>query len=320
MINMAKNYAEINKEINQKAEKMVSCNPDETNDSHVENLKKEIALLVFETYIPKIEANIAFPNNNKDKTNDSKRVAKSSQYDQYGNEIIYFVPVNKPVPQEVCIDSLFFLLGKKKNGQWAFNPEKGNFITALKFRVEKDLLNYYEENQKKSLHNPIKFKSLDQNVNSMDENSELLHDIVKDESTETPEEIVIKKMLDLGSIIKDYKNLYITQSVENARYFEGFFTFDTTKAIKSNDEELGIIACKYNDEFFPLLLVSLLEYLMTGNFTQIKDILNNPLRVGINFDKRGEKVKLLKVFFDVTRQTIGKYLDEYIEFKKAISY
>ena len=308
---MAENYAEINKKLNDMAAEMVSYNPADINNANVKKIQEEIASLVDKAYIPKFKAH-------KDDSENIKKPAKiydSDQYEQYGNEVLYFSLVKKKIPQEVYTDSLFFLLGKKENGQWAFDASKASFVTALKYRVEKNLLNYYKKNQEKSLHNPAKFKSLDQGVDSTDENSELLHDIVKDDRTETPEETVINKMLDLGDIINKYKSLSVAQSVKNAKYFEGFFTFDTTKAIKSDDEEIGITACKYNDEFFPLLLVSLLEYLMTGSFIQIKDIIINPLRVGINLNKRGE---LLERFFDVSHPTLSKFSIKYDNLSKAV--
>jgi len=298
---MAVNYEEINSTVNQLAIEMVAHDPSDINNHHVKEIQGNIAELLYESYLKNIK---------KDKKGEIY-----DEYDDYGNEVLYFALIRKNVPQDVFSDALYNLLGRKKNGEWSFNPEKGSFITALKFKIEKKLTDYYNEMRKKSILNPSKFDSLDETLeDSYNDEGNLRHETIEDSSSEIPYEAIINKIVGFGYIIDKYKSLSAGKSEKETKYYKGFFTFDTTKVIKS-DEELGKTACKYNDTFFPLMFVGMLEYLMTGSFAQIEDILKNPLRNNINLIKRGE---LLERFFNVSHPTLSKFSKEYNDIRDSV--
>jgi len=285
MNDMQFDYDNINQEVNRLAVIMVSYNPNDINKTHIKSISNEIAQMLFETY-----------------------ERGKPGFNQYGDEIRsirLFVKgkstERKEVPNSVFIDALFELLGRKKDGSWVFNSENSTFITAFHYRLSKRLLDYH--NKKTKFNEQLMTDRVLKSIN--DNRPESNHDKLCNKWSAFA--IILEAM---GKFSNKLSNL----TTKEQKYFEGFFTYDRTENIKS-DDELGIVACEYNDTLFPYMVIKLLEFLMTGNFSSMHDILSNPLREGVVLKQRGE---LLKKYFCYSHPTQVKYSQKYNELWAAI--
>ena len=283
---MAMDFAEVNDRVNKMAREMVSHDPADFYAAHVVKLRSSIMELLYEVYIKSPELR-----------------------DEYGNETRPFGLTRTKVPYDVFFDALCALLERKKNGQWAYDPTKGSFVTAFRDRLKYKHINYRKYshidyrnmNDVQPIHNPVRFSSLD----------------TEDILAEKLEDTAIRRMVDFAQIINDWAKMVQTEQTKNKRIAEfcrGAFTFDTTKEIKS-DKQQAEDAYKLNNALFPQLLLLMLEYLMTGDFSHIIDVATNPLRDGVDLNKRGD---LLKDFFHISRPTRVSYDKKYNSFRSAV--
>ena len=125
--------------------------------------------------------------------------------------------------------------------------------------------------------------------------------------------------LDFAGILEEYMQMLQEKAKSVAgdkkyQYLQGFYTFDTTKAVKT-DPEIAEVACTYNDILFRLLLMGLLCYLMEGEFRKMLDVVHNPLRVGIELNKRNET---LERYFGKSHPTISKFSKKYEDLRSSI--
>jgi len=274
-------YEILNNEVNELAADMVSYSPDDINKTHVKRISNDIAIRLFEVY-----------------------ERGHSGTNQYGDEIrrirlfIRGKPTErKEVPNSVFIDTLFELLGRKKDGNWVFNSEKSTFTTAFHDRLSKRLLDYYKD---KSDYN-----------NKTTTYSYYEEDARSDCNKLCNEWSAFAIILDALGRFSEKLNHF---TVKEQKYYEGYFTFDRTENVK-NDEELGKVACEHNNTIFPYMVISLLEFLMTGTFSSMYDIISNPLKTGVNLSQRGD---LLEEYFNYSHPTQVKYNQKYNELWAAI--
>ena len=300
---MAENFRELNKKINEMAVELVAQDPCEVNNPLVKKLQDGISSILVGIYVK-----------DKEKTDEQGKAydISTETYDVYGNPERFFALVGKKIPHDVFWDALSKLLGRKKDGTWLYDPQKATFVTAFKFKLEKELLNYHENNKEKSLINSKKIISLDEE--SKNKKGLPFYGGIADKDAHITFDNVLNKMIAFDYVMGKYESLSLVHSEKEANYFKGFFTFDVTKALKLN-RDLGKVASKHNKTLFPLLLITLLEHIMTGAFLSIKDILANSLRPGLDLEKRGE---LLENFFKISHPTQVKYSKKYDRIKRAV--
>jgi hypothetical protein len=284
--------------INEKAIELVAYDPADINNHYVKACQDTILELMYEPYAT-----------NKRKKKRKKQDGEDAFWNQYGDEVYSDVLGYKNVPHDVYMNTLFYLVGRKKDGQWAYDPVKASFITAFKKTLYYRLKDYYES---KSCENtPL---SLDQDLDSEDQGGQTLHDITADKNSENKYNAALSKIMGLGYIMDTYNDRIAAKTDKEKNYYKGFFTFDTTKAVKS-DKELGKVACEYSDALFPYMVVALLKHLMTGNFGRIHDVVANSLRDGVDLNKRGE---LMENYFGVSHPTLSKYSQLYDGLRRTV--
>jgi len=282
---MSINYRDINRDVNKLALEMVSHEPYDINKPYVMSKRNDIIVKLINLYL-----------------------ARKIEIDQFGVEvrkINIFVrgkATLEDVPDEIYTDTLFKLLGKKNDKEWAYNPDKGAFITAFHVKLHYALRNY-----------KAKIGKTTDNLN--DDGFDYLKG--RDEKAEAEYDTLCNKLSALAIFLEaltKFTDKLVNLSKKEQDYYKSFFTFDSTERIKS-DDELGKAACKHNDALFPYMVIALLEYLMLGSFSNIKDICINPLRPGVKLSKRG---KLLEGFLECTHPTQVKYNQKYKEILAAI--
>lgn len=285
-------YNEINNEVNKLAFEMVKYNPDDINNTYVKERQNAIAIKLLELY-----------------------ERRRSEINQYGDEVRKIRVFNKgkpiddmSIPYDIYTMTLSELLGRKKDGSWNFNHEKGTFTTAFHFKLLKKRADYYENKDEQECE--LSYDS-DFNTKSYIE-SEI------DKQAEVKYEDICNKWSAFAIILEALS--IFTEKLERLPnkeqgYYEGFFTFDRTRDIKS-DDELGKIACKHSGVLFPYMVVTLLEYLMVGNFSKMHDICSNPLRDGVLLTMRGA---LLEGYFGCSHPTLNKYSQKYDQLWAAIA-
>jgi hypothetical protein len=92
-------------------------------------------------------------------------------------------------------------------------------------------------------------------------------------------------------------------------YFEGFFTFDTTKQTKDGlFDEHEVIA--ENDTLFPIMEFVILEYLLEGHFDSMHDVVKNAVKDTKRLEQRNETMQRC---YDLSKPTVvsrNKLYDE----------
>ena len=293
----ANNYNEINLEVNRLAVEMVSYDPeDKKSEALVQTLRSRVLELLYTSY--------------------AKAIPVADPFD--GTLSLRFYPlINSFVSADVLIDTAVELLTPNKNGQWRYKPEKSSFISAFINRIRYRNTSELEKKGKSRTMNGHQLFSLDETVGDADDATASRFEAIADPDAVGPEEMVIRKVVQFGLVLESLENLdihFARVDQKAQKYYTGFFTYYTVDAVKTNDV-LGQAACRHDSELFPRMAISLLEYLMTGTFERITDVIINPLRPGIFLNKRFET---LAGYFQVARQTVIKYNDNYTALKDAV--
>ena len=271
------NFKELNEEVNRLASELVAHDPADINKGDVKQIQNDIAVRLISAY--------------------GKMPEKT---DKYGNQIRFFWLIKKNMPEQVFNFTLGKLLGLNKSGQWYFDPSRASFITLFKKQLEYDLLDYFNEMEQKT---------------DKDEGEDLGEIPAPD--SENLFDNSLRGLFGLAYILDVYANKIMKSSSKEKKYFEALFTFDTTRAVKSNDENAET-ACRYTRDIFPYMVISLLDFLMKcikEKFTEMRDVVLSPLREGVDMKKRGE---LLENYLKVSHPTENKYSQIYDELKRSI--
>ena len=283
----------LNKRINQLAEELVACSPAEINTHYVKKLQENIVELAYKTFYSSPE-----------------------RYDRFGNCERHYALVNQYTQDDVFTDALVDLVSLR-NGQWFFNPAKGSFITALRFYLPKRSVNMDKSEYRTISLGGALVGSLDEDMSDMKGERATRKKEPEHPASESQFEAILSDMCEFGKLLSEFEQFdqHIQERFDakgntaqkKKAFYKGFFTFDTTKAIKS-DNDIGEEACEHNDQLFPLLVISLLEFLMLGCFSKVHDILVNPLRNGIDLD---QSRPLLSEYFEVSLPNITEHSKQY---------
>ena len=296
---MAVDFKELNAEVNKKALELVGYKPADINDPKVKRLQDRISWLMLEAF-----------------------TQMPHSYNKQGDDVWYFPLIGRWISQDMFVDTLFKLLGLKRVKEkdkwvekWYYDKSsRASFITAFRNQLRYALRDGDETYGDSSIDAPAFGETDSGSIQLPDDNATKMLDEV------------LSKMAGLAYVLDVYaakiedptedgrEGLSETMRDRRRSYYRGFFTFDTTKAVKSSDD-LGEIACEYNEELFPYMLVALLEYLMTGSFTNMRDVIQNALREGVNLNQRG---LLLEKFFRVSHPTLIDYSKLYDRLRKTI--
>jgi len=200
-----------------------------------------------------------------------------------------------------------------------YDPKRARFSTALSFFLNNRIRTYLRDNR------------AELNAISMEE----LYAIHGDENEpdyrfEDADSYkdMFNKWTGFGDILKKYEqeierlhnNANSRADKKSSHYYQGFFTFDTTKTVKKY-KELAEAACEQSGKLFPYLIVNLLSFLMIrpidlpDSFNEMIDVVNTPLRKNIDLEKRGE---MLEKYYEKAHPTINTYSQKYDEFKNSI--
>ncbi|MCL2410419.1 MAG: hypothetical protein FWC97_02135 [Treponema sp.] len=132
---------------------------------------------------------------------------------------------------------------------------------------------------------------------------------IENETTDSEKERADDRYIAIVSVLSENKKKVIHEgkkAQDRHMYFESFFTFDITKAIKDKKvEEIDVE--KHNDTLFPLIQIILLEYLMCGLFKRMADICKNKLKSNNWLTRQQTIVEC----YEVTRQTVARYENGY---------
>ena len=203
----------------------------------------------------------------------------------------------------IFCDGLLNLLQK-------YDPEKGPFYTAFKYIINKRAIDWFRKNTK------------DGNIIvSIEAQRDSLGKVAEVADTRSEDIFAaIEKWSYFGELLEEYVQLL--KDKDGAKddtgieylHVMGFFTFDTTKAVK-DDEELAEVACQYDVILFRFMVINLLCFLMEGVFYGMVDVEKNPLRSGINLNQRG---KMLERYYKVSHPTLNKYSQLYDGLRETI--
>jgi hypothetical protein len=313
------NLAQINKTVNELAGRLASQDPSKPNDTlPLTNSIMELMFRGFSKFSPRM--------------------------DQFGNECRFYPLLGKMVPSDVFTDTLLELLGTGKDGRWRFDPGKAQFVTAFSNTLRFRLVTYYNEHagtsgelrrhgmtevsKQRDTANPdvrktggtvkrkvenaalkgIRVVSLD----DVDKHGKRVAEQIADERAAYNE--LIEGETRFAAVIHNLEQVHKHLKKKEWGYVSALFTFDTVAAIKG-DREYAKTACKRDTGLFPFMMPAVLERLMVGNFSSMRDIAENPLRPDVNLDQRQS---LVAEALGVTRQTISEHSVKYDVLRKAI--
>lgn len=206
------------------------------------------------------------------------------------------------------------------NNTWTYDPKRGKFTTALFFyvvRKEANTANEYFErvNHERNIgyedglledtnKNPRYIEEDDAGINR-EENAATDND--GDSGDETDNGLLGIGLL--SSVIRELTNyLNSLQRQDEAKVFKAFFSHDITKVAKDSNHEDALRSD--GDRIFRILLLVVLEYLMTGRFNCIDDVIANRLKSGIRLSQRQDNIEKA---LGVSHPTANKYSKKYTE-------
>jgi len=311
-------YREINRRINENAREMARCDPSERYSGRAKTLRGKIMEDMFESL-----NNMQFGKSPLAPGKSDSKSAGSRRYDEGANEMYYWAMLDSFVPYDLFIDVLCAQLDVRKNepgrGQWRFSPEGENgaeFLTYFNEELKHKLMGYLSEKREagdegedgtdEGNRGGEKKKEGQRDV-SMDapvgEDGATLRDVLPAESDKYYNDpygkdpyLVLEGLVDLKEFLELVFrfNESMRHKPNTEAYYRSFFTYDTTKVVKE-DEEVGALVClrEYSEVLFPYMMMLLLEYLMEGRFDDISDIAYNKLRPGIALKKRNRAQHIL---------------------------
>jgi len=194
----------------------------------------------------------------------------------------------------------YFPLLEKFNGTVPYEPFCDIFVDALsyvihKYNKEKDttFASFFSFTLNKRVNDSFKEYYSNKNIVSIDDKDGEYYPVVSalasndghgDEKWYKTE---IRAFVRIAPFIDEQKKLDRERSKK--KWFEYFFTFDLTEAVKLYpDCDREAIAA--NDELFPSTEERMLTYLMDDSFSHMRDVVNNKLRNPKSLNKRIESI------------------------------
>ena len=211
------------------------------------------------------------------------------------------------VPQEDFYKILFKELERLVLEE-KYNPAKGSFSNALSFVLNKRVQTYLKKRS-----GELYALSVEKQREMYGEAREILIEpAFTDEITGSLS--VIDALVSFAALIAKSKEMDMGRTVNKKNQFERYFTFYLTKYIKKDDSSPELYTV--NDYIFPVLEIVLLEFLMFGTFSHVKDIKTNELKNDdylVNYKKT-----LYACYGEPSEATIVKRCKAYNELKKYV--
>jgi hypothetical protein len=188
-----------------------------------------------------------------------------------------------------------------------YRSESASFTTALAYQLNHRVMDYFIK-KKKNMELLI-LDEPDENEVTMGEKTadqKTVEDHIEEMTTEF--DFLLKLVALVGEIKK--KDEHTAEKL----WFERFFTFDVTKMVKT-DGLCAEGAIAENELLFPIMETVLLEFLMHGTFTHMRDIVANELK-----DKKylGQRNEVIQKCYRVSKPTVCAHNARYYEvFKQA---
>jgi len=126
----------------------------------------------------------------------------------------------------------------------------------------------------------------------------------------------VELFIKIASAIIDNKRMQEHLANRQRNFFEAFFTYDVTKRVKE-ENDTAEAAIEKSPQLFPAMEIILLEYLMIGSFSGMKDVSLNKLKVSIKLEQK--QVNIANCYGVKARQTIATRQDNYENWLKSIS-
>ena len=198
---------------------------------------------------------------------------------------------------EIFIDVLMGLLRRYK-------PEKGPFAAALSYQLNNRVKDYFINLAKQNGMVYIDYVDQDGQTLEIPDPVDFTEGIGEDLKTE------IRVFVRLAPLVEEQKKK--DEHVAKKLWFERFYSFDLTKTVK-NDPDCANEAVSVNDKIFPIMEVILLKFLMYGEFTEMRDVVDNIIKDVKMLDKRNETIQKC---YNVSKPTVCVRNSSYFELLK----
>ena len=176
-----------------------------------------------------------------------------------------------------------------------YNPEKGQFTTALMFIVRNRLKDYYSAAKKKSENE----ESYEGRLENLGESGEISGGSDFTDSFGTPRsEFEAFRSVAPHVALRKTQEKHLSKSKRS--YMDGFFTFDATAQTKKGLFDKNEVIAD-NDLLFPIMELIILEYLLYGTFTHMSDVANNTVKDEKRLDQRNET---MQVCYSISKPTV----------------
>jgi hypothetical protein len=236
------------------------------------------------------------------KLNESRIIEIELAYLKNNNGKAYFPLIKKyncVIPFDDFYDTFVdVLMGLLRH----YDPGKGSFTTALAFQLNHRANDYFEK-----LNKDGAVISLDERIEELGEAGEVPYDEpgFDDEPDELKTEIRV--FVRLAPLIAE--QMKVDEHCAKKMWFERFYSFDITKTIKG-DIDCAIEAVAENDKLFAIMEIALLEYLMYGSFSNMRDVAENTLK---NLDSLKKRNETIQKCYGVSKPTVCARNSAYYE-------
>jgi hypothetical protein len=210
---------------------------------------------------------------------------------------------NGALPYEELYDILVdVLVGLLRN----YKAEKASFATALSHQLNLRVKDYFTKTYGGKF-----VVSLD----LLRETQEGWDVPCNPDFAEGEHKSVAKVFIRLAPLIAEKREIDKHLNISRQMWYERFFTFDVTKTVK-DDVYCAKDAVSASDLLFPAMDSILLEYLLYGTFTHMRDVVANELKNEAMLNKRNE---VIQKCYSISKPTVCKRNAKYYEaFKKAV--
>lgn len=192
-----------------------------------------------------------------------------------------------------------------------YKPEKGTFITALTFllnnRVNDCITDLIDRTNNET--------SLNERLDTLGDAGDLTENTDFTEEAGEEQHTVIRVFVRLAPIVSEQKKL--DKHRVKKMCFERFYTFDVVKTVKNEkDAAEESVKAKVNNTIFPIIKpeMVLLEYLMHGTFSHMRDVAGNEMKDVKLLNKR---IEVIQKCYHVSKPTVcernAKYYDIFIQ-------
>lgn len=188
----------------------------------------------------------------------------------------------------------------------SYCPDKSKFFGYFLQSLHNALIDYSKKNEKR-------YETEVSGDDPIDEDSdETLIDLIKSKDP-TPEEIVVNQE-SFAEIIKILTDKFHHQTIKRCEYFGATFTFDVAKVVKQDLKVAEIVKKEpKNTGLFRHMVQKVLTFLMIGEFSGMRDIVDNEVRGYVNWDNRQGTIK--KCY---NKKNLNEHFQAYDELRKAV--